>query len=65
MTIPVDRRTFLRVSGVALALLLLESMQPALARAATASPKPSASPAIGTSGTSIKSEGSRYQHGGI
>ena len=39
MTIPVDRRTFLRASGVALALPLLESMQPALARAAAASPK--------------------------
>ena len=39
MTIPVDRRTFLRASGVALALPLLESMHPALARAAAASPK--------------------------
>ena len=39
MTIPVDRRTFLRASGVALALPLLESMSPALARAAAASPK--------------------------
>ena len=39
MTFPVDRRTFLRASGVALALPLLESMQLALARAATASPK--------------------------
>ena len=39
MTFPVDRRTFLRASGVALALPLLESMQPALARAAAASPK--------------------------
>ena len=39
MTFPVDRRTFLRASGVALALPLLESMSPALARAAAASPK--------------------------
>lgn len=39
MTFPVDRRTFLRASGVALALPLLESMHPALARAAAASPK--------------------------
>ncbi len=36
---PLDRRTFLRASGVALALPLLESMHPALARAAAASPK--------------------------
>ena len=35
----VDRRTFLRASGVALALPMLESMHPALARAAAASPK--------------------------
>ncbi len=39
MTIPVDRRTFLRASGVALALPMLESMHPALARAQAASPK--------------------------
>ncbi len=39
MTIPIDRRTFLRASGVALALPLLETMHPALARAAAASPK--------------------------
>ena len=39
MTLPVNRRTFLRASGVALALPLLESMHPALARAAAASPK--------------------------
>ena len=39
MIVPVDRRTFLRASGVALALPLLESMHPALARAAAASPK--------------------------
>lgn len=39
MTLPLDRRTFLRASGVALALPLLESMVPALARAATAGPK--------------------------
>ena len=31
LTRPLDRRTFLRASGVALALLLLESMTPALA----------------------------------
>ena len=36
---PVNRRTFLRSSGVVLALPLLESMHPALARAAAASPK--------------------------
>ncbi|MXY18087.1 MAG: DUF1552 domain-containing protein [Acidobacteria bacterium] len=35
----VDRRTFLRASGIALALPMLESMYPALARAAAASPK--------------------------
>ena len=35
----VDRRTFLRASGVALALPMLESMHPALARAAAASPR--------------------------
>ena len=34
-----DRRTFLRASGVALALPMLESMSPTLARAAVASPK--------------------------
>ena len=39
MTFRVNRRTFLRASGVALALPLLESMSPALARAAAASPK--------------------------
>ena len=39
MTRPIDRRTFLRASGVALGLPLLESMHPALARAAAASPK--------------------------
>ena len=39
MTIPVDRRTFLRASGVALALPMLESMHPALSRAQAASPK--------------------------
>ena len=39
MTLPVNRRTFLRASGVALALPLLESMHPALTRAAAASPK--------------------------
>ena len=39
ITGPVDRRTFLRASGVALALPMLESMHPALARAAAASPK--------------------------
>jgi len=39
VTLPVNRRTFLRASGVALALPLLESMHPALARAAAASPK--------------------------
>ena len=39
MTMSVDRRTFLRASGVAMALPLLESMHPALARAAAASPK--------------------------
>ena len=35
LTKPLDRRTFLRASGVALGLPLLESMAPALARAAT------------------------------
>ena len=35
-TRPLDRRTFLRASGVAMALPLLESMSPALARAAGA-----------------------------
>ncbi len=35
----IDRRTFLRASGVAMALPLLESMNPALARAAVDSPK--------------------------
>jgi len=39
VTLPVNRRTFLRASGVALALPLLESMHPALTRAAAASPK--------------------------
>jgi len=39
MTVSVDRRTFLRASGVALPLPMLESMHPALARAAAASPK--------------------------
>ena len=39
MTLPVSRRTFLRASGVAMALPILESMHPALARAAAASPK--------------------------
>ena len=34
LTRPLDRRTFLRASGVALGLPLLESMAPALARAA-------------------------------
>ena len=34
LTRPVDRRTFLRASGVAMGLPLLESMSPALARAA-------------------------------
>ena len=34
-----DRRTFLRASGVALALPLLESMHPAIARSAVRSPK--------------------------
>ena len=34
-----DRRTFLRASGVALALPLLESMVPSLARAATSGQK--------------------------
>ena len=36
---PLDRRTFLRASGVALALPLLESMAPVLARAAAGAPK--------------------------
>ena len=35
----IDRRTFLRASGVAMALPLLESMNPAIARAAVESPK--------------------------
>ena len=33
---PIDRRTFLRASGVALAVPLLETMQPSLLHAATA-----------------------------
>ena len=36
---PLDRRTFLRVSGVALALPMLESMSPGLARAAATEPR--------------------------
>ena len=36
---PIDRRTFLRASGIAMALPLLESMNPALARATEESPK--------------------------
>ena len=39
MNQPLDRRTFLRTSGVALALPLLEAMSPALARAAIAAPR--------------------------
>ena len=39
LTRPVNRRTFLRASGVAMGLPLLESMAPALTRAAAASPK--------------------------
>ena len=39
LTAAVDRRTFLRASGVALALPMLESMHPALARAAAAAPQ--------------------------
>ena len=39
MTPQLDRRTFLRASGIALALPLLETMHPALARAAAASPR--------------------------
>ena len=39
MTPPIDRRTFLRASGVALALPLLETMHPALARAAVNPPR--------------------------
>ena len=35
----VDRRTFLRASGVALALPMLESMHPVFARAAVESPR--------------------------
>ena len=35
----VDRRTFLRASGVALAVPMLETMQPVFARAASASPR--------------------------
>ena len=38
-TRPIDRRTFLRASGVAMALPLLESMSPALARAAADAPR--------------------------
>ena len=33
---PINRRTFLRASGVAMALPFLETMQPALVRAAAA-----------------------------
>ncbi len=36
---PLDRRTFLRASGVALALPMLESMSPGLARAAATEPR--------------------------
>ena len=36
---PINRRTFLRASGVAMALPLLESMSPAFARAAAAAPR--------------------------
>jgi hypothetical protein len=39
MTPPIDRRTFLRASGVAVALPLLEAMHPALARAAVVPPR--------------------------
>ena len=39
MNQPLDRRTFLRTSGVALALPLLEAMSPALARAAIPAPR--------------------------
>ena len=39
MFTPIDRRTFLRASGVALALPLLETMHPALARAAATAPR--------------------------
>ena len=39
MTPSIDRRTFLRASGVALALPLLETMHPALARAAVETPR--------------------------
>ena len=39
MVLPVNRRMFLRASGVAMALPLLESMHPALARAEAASPQ--------------------------
>lgn len=39
LTQPLDRRTFLRASGVALALPMLESMSPRLARAAVAGPR--------------------------
>ena len=39
MKAPLSRRTFLRASGVSLALPLLESMMPLRARAATAPPK--------------------------
>ena len=39
MIAPINRRTFLRASGVAMALPLLETMHPALARAAAESPK--------------------------
>ena len=36
---PIDRRTFLKAAGVAVALPLLESMSPALARGATETPR--------------------------
>jgi hypothetical protein len=36
---PINRRTFLRASGVAMALPLLESMSPALARATSTAPR--------------------------
>ena len=65
-TRPLDRRTFLRASGVAMALPLLESMSPALARAAgAAAPRrvvPLCSP-LGRSSTSWfpKTAGAGYE----
>ena len=53
MTRPIDRRTFLRASGVALGLPLLESMHPALARAASSCTSVASHASGGSSGGSM------------